>query len=170
MVKPEDCIVTTVAIKRLANAIELKHLFRGYKRLAYEIFTLEETLKYGESADEDDAERIYRQIWQFPGWPTQPAQNTAGCDILDVVNSRPWITKDDLGVRVWDMRHVPYQNPYRPHKETLDVEGELIKRHIEQYKRAPIGNKVEQKRLEKGVAPIKPIITVAPGLLEKFFK
>jgi hypothetical protein len=68
------------------------------------------------------------------------------------------------------MRHVPYQNPYRPHKETLDVEGELIKRHIEQYKRAPIGNKVEQKRLEKGVAPIKPIITVAPGLLEKFFK
>jgi hypothetical protein len=170
MVKPEDCIVTTVAIKRLDTAIELKHLFKGYKRLAYEIFTLEETLKYGESADEDDAERIYRQIWQFPGWPTQPAQNTAGSDILDVVNSRAWLTKNDLGVRIWDMRHIPCQNPYRPHKETLDVEGELIRRHIEQYKRAPVGNKVEQKRLEKGVAPIKSIITVAPGLLDKFFK
>jgi hypothetical protein len=170
MTKPEDCPVTTIAVRRLQNAIDLKKLYKGYRRIAYEIFTLEETLKYGESADEDDAERIYRQIWQFPGWPTSPAQNTAGCDILDVVKARPFLTKDDLGVRVWDLRDIPCQNPYRPHKETLDVEGELIKRHIEQYKKAPIGNKVEQKRLEKGVEPIKKIITVAPGLIDRFFK
>ena len=170
MIKPEDCPVTTIAVKRLANACDLKTILKGYRRLAYEIFTLEETLKFGESADEDDAERIYRQIWQFPGWATSPALNTAGSDIIDVVNARPWITKDDLGIRVWDLRDIPCQNPYRPHKETLDIEGELILRHIKQYKRAPIGNKVEQKRLEKGINPVKKNPTIAPGILDKLFQ
>ena len=170
MTKPEDCPVVTIAVKRLENACDLKNILKGYKRLSYEIFTLEETLKYGESADEEDGERIYRQIWQFPGWPTAPGPNSAGCDIIDVVTARPWLTKDDLGIRVWDLRDIPCQNPFRPHKETLDVEGELILRHIQQYKRAPIGNKVEQKRLEKGMAPVKKNKTVAPGLIDSLFE
>ena len=98
------------------------------------------------------------------------ATHTSGYDIIDVVNARPWITKDDLGVRIWDLRNIICQNPYRPHKETLDVEGELILRHINQYGRAPIGNKVEQKRLEKGLVPIKPNKTVAPGLMSTLFE
>jgi hypothetical protein len=169
MVLPEQCPVITILVKDLYNAIDIKHVLKGYGRLAYEIYTLNETLKYGESADEPDGERIYRQIWQFPGWPTLPSPNAAGSDILDVVGQRPDLTKNDLAVRVWDLRHIPCQNPYRPHKETLDVEGELIKRHIEQYRRAPIGNKQEQKRLDKGVPPVKLIKTVAPGLIDKLF-
>jgi hypothetical protein len=169
MVLPEHCPVTTILVKDLCNAIDIKHILKGYGRLVYEIYTLEETLKYGESADEPDGERIYRQIWQFPGWPTFPSTNTAGSDILDVVDKRPFLTKNDLAVRVWDLRDIPCQNFYRPHKETLDIEGELIKRHIEQYNRAPIGNKQEQKRLDRGISPIKDNKTVAHGLIDALF-
>jgi len=170
MIKPEQCKVVTVSAKRLDNAINIKHIFKGYKRIAYEIFTLEETLKYGESADEEDAERVYRQVAQFPGWPTSASTNAAGSDILDVINQRPWLTKDDIGIRVWDLSDIPYQNIYAPHKETLDVEQELIRRHIEQYDRAPIGNKVEQRRHAKGQIATKINTTVAPGLIDQLFE
>lgn len=169
MVKPEHCPVTTILISSLTNAIDMKHRLAGFTRIAYEIYTLEETLKYGESADEPNGERIYRQIWHFPGWPTQPADWTAGSDIISVVNARPHITKNDLAVRVWDLRDIPYQNIYQPHKETLDVEGELIKRHIEQFKRAPIGNKVEQRRLDKGLQPVKQNTAVLGFILDDLF-
>ena len=169
MVLPEHCPVKTILVKNLPQAIDIKRILAGYSRLAYEIYTLEETLKYGESADEPDGERIYRQIWQFPGWPTAPSTNAAGRDILDVVHQRPHLTKNDLAVRVWDLRDIPFQNLYRPHKETLDVEGELIKRYIEQYGNAPVGNKQEQKRLSKGLSPIKSNVTIAPGLIDQLF-
>jgi hypothetical protein len=170
MIKPENCKVVTISAKRLNNAIDIKHIFKGYKRIAYEIFTLEEVLKYGESADEHDAERVYRQVAQFPGWPTTASQEAAGCDILSVIKQRPWLTKDDIGIRVWDLSDKEYQNIYDPHKETRDVEQELIRRHIEQYNRAPIGNKVEQRRLDRGQVAIRPNTTVAPGLISKFFE
>jgi hypothetical protein len=169
MVFPENCPVKTIVVKDLVNAIEIKHILKGYGRLVYEFYTLTETLKYGESADEPDGERIYRQLSQFSGWPTQPSPNAAGRDILDVISKRPELTKNDLAIRVWDLSDIPCQNPYSPHKETLDIEGELIKRHIEQYDRAPIGNKQEQKRLDRGVAPVKHNKTVAPGLINKLF-
>ena len=169
MVKPENCPVITIACKRLTHAIDLKHLLSGYDRITYEIFTLEETFKYGESADEPDGERVYRQIWQFPGWPTQPSPNAAGRDIQGIVDQRPWINKDDLSVRIWDLRNIPAQNPYDPHKETRDIEQELIRRHIDQHGRAPIGNKVEQRRLSKGAIPTRHKATVAPNLLTNLF-
>ena len=170
MVKPEDFPVIVILGKNLYDAIDLKHRLKGYTRIAYEIYTLYETIKYGESADEADGERIYRQIWQIPGWPTLPSTTSAGRDILDVVLQRPDLIKDDIAVRVWDMRDAPLQNKYDPHKETRDVEQELILRHINQYGRAPIGNKVEQKRLEKGaltVVRFKP--TVIGEVADKFF-
>jgi hypothetical protein len=169
MIKPENCEVTTISAKRLDNAIDIKHIFKGYTRIAYEFFTLEETLKYGESADEADAERVYRQLAQFPGWPTEASQEAAGRDILDVLKKRPWLTKNDIGIRVWNISDKECQNIYDPHKETRDIEQELIRRHIEQYNRAPIGNKVEQRRLEKGQDAIKIKPTVAPGLITKLF-
>jgi hypothetical protein len=170
MIKPENCVVTTISVKRLVAAIDIKHIFKGYTRIAYEIFTLEETLKYGESADEADAERVYRQIAQFPGWPTEASQEAAGRDILEVLKKRPWLTKDDIGIRVWNISDKECQNIYDPHKETRDVEQELIRRHIEQYDRAPIGNKVEQRRHAKGQIATKTKTTVASGLIDQLFE
>jgi len=170
MVKPEDFPVVTILGKDLYEAIDIKHRLKGYDRIAYEIFTLHETLKYGESADEADGERIYRQIWQVPGWPTLPSSTSAGRDFLDISRQRPRLTKDDIAVRVWDMRNAPCQNIYDPHKETRDVEQELILRHINQYNRAPVGNKIEQKRLDKGALnPVRFRPTVIGDIADKLF-
>jgi hypothetical protein len=170
MIKPENCPVITILMKDLTSAIEIKKILKGYGRIAYEVFSLSETLKYGESADEKDGERVYRQVWQFPGWNTVPSDNAAGCDILDVVRQRPNLTKNDIAVRVWDLNKIPCQNTYDPHKETRDVEQELIRRHIEQYKRAPIGNKIEQKRYLRGQPAVKFKSTVIGSVTEKLFE
>jgi hypothetical protein len=169
MVLPEHCPVKTILCKDLLNAVDIKRILAGYSRLSYELFTLREVIKYGQSAYERDGERIYRQIWQFPGWPTVPSANAAGSDILDVVHQRPNLHKNDLAVRVWDLSNIPCQNRFAPHKETIDVENELLRRYIAQYKCAPIGNKLEQQKLSKGLNPIKSNMTVAPGLLDNLF-
>jgi hypothetical protein len=170
MVKPEDFPVVTILGKDLYEAVDFKHRLKGYTRIAYEIYTLNETLKYGESADEADGERIYRQIWQVPGWPTSPSNTSAGRDFLDVINQYPDLTKDDIAIRIWDMRDAPCQNKFDPHKETRDVEQELILRHINQYNRAPVGNKIEQKRLDKGALnPVRFKPTVIGDVADRLF-
>jgi hypothetical protein len=170
MVKPEDFPVVTILGRDLYEAIDIKHRLKGYTRIAYEIYTLNETLKYGESADELDGERIYRQIWHVPHWPAQPSINSAGRDFLDVVAQRPNLTKDNIAIRIWDMRTAPYQNKFDPHKEPRDVEQELILRHINQYDRAPIGNKIEQKRLNKGALnPVRFKPTVIGDIADRLF-
>ncbi len=149
---------TTIPLSRLSDAIEIKHWLTGFTRICYAIVHVpknapNEILKFGESAHQSDGERIYRQIWRIPGWPTTPASYAAGDDFDWVVNQRPLMDKDDVIVLVYDMRNVPMIFSLCPEYETRAMEAWLIESHVKQFGRCPIGNKKEQSRLDKGLAP-----------------
>jgi hypothetical protein len=154
-----------IPLSRLNDAIEIKHWLSGYSRICYAIVHTpkkgtNEVLKFGESAHQIDGERIYRQIWRIPGWPTTPAVYASGDDFDHVIHSRPAIDKDDVIVIVYDMRNVPMVFTMRPEHETTAMEAWLIENHVKQFGRCPIGNKKEQSRLDKGLAvcPKKSVV------------
>lgn len=164
---PTTIPTTIIPLNKLNNAIEIKHWLSGFTRISYAIVHISkqgsnEVLKFGESAHQCDGERIYRQIWRIPGWPSSPASYTSGDDFDWVVDQRPNINKDDVIVVVYDMRNVPMVFSLRPEHETTAMEAWLIEGHVQQFGRCPIGNKKEQARLEKGLAPC-PKRTVVVG-------
>ena len=158
---------TIIPLNKLNDAIDIKHWLIGFTRICYAIVHVpkngqNEVLKFGESAHQQDGERIYRQIWRIPGWPTTPAIYSAGDDFDWVVKQRPNIVKDDVIVIVYDLRHVPMVFSIRPEHETTAMEAWLIESHVKQFGRCPIGNKKEQTRLEKGL-PVCPKKSVVVG-------
>ena len=167
----------TISCHRLNTAVELKHILRDFTRGTYELYLLingrKITIKYGMTADLKQGERMYRQIWRFPGWPDRPADYASGCDIDSVVNDLlieyPRLTKDDLYVHVWDMSGLEPQNRYRPEHEPYILEGQLIEQHIDRMGHAPMGNKREQARVARGLSP-RVIKAVTPSaLLDQLF-
>lgn len=162
---PTTIPTTIIPLSKLNDAIEIKHWLSGFSRICYAIVHTpkngsNEVLKFGESAHQYDGERIYRQIWRIPGWPTVPASYAAGDDFDWVVEQRPNIRKEDVIVIVYDMRNVPMVFSIRPEHETTAMEAWLIESHVKQFGRCPIGNKKEQARLEKGLpaCPKKSVV------------
>lgn len=162
---PNTIPQTIIPLSKLNDAIDIKHWLSGFTRICYAIIHISkngqnEVLKFGESAHQGDGERIYRQVWRIPGWPTVPAAYSAGDDFDWVVQQRPHIVKDDVIVLVYDMRNVPMMFSLCPEFETRTMEAWLIESHVKKFNRCPIGNKKEQARLEKGLAacPKKSVV------------
>lgn len=165
--EPTNIPTTIIPLDKLKDAIEIKHWLSGFTKICYAIVYVQkngpnEILKYGESSHQADGERIYRQIWRIPGWPTSPADYSAGDDFDWVVGQRPNMNKNDVIVLVYDMRNVTETFSLRPEHETTAMEAWLIEAHVKQFGRCPIGNKKEQVRLEKGV-PVCPKKSVVIG-------
>ena len=158
-IDPQQLPQMHIACHRLTHAIEIKHILRNFTKGVYELYTLQNwqktTLKYGYTALEPQGERVYRQIWRCPGWPTQPAADAAGGDFDWTVSQFPDLDKDDVYVRIWDMTHLQPLNPYYPQYEPYWLEGQMIRNYIDRHGRAPIGNKLENNRLERGLMPLK---------------
>jgi hypothetical protein len=162
---PQSIPTTLIPLNSLKEAIEIKHWLKGFQRICYAIVHTpkkgqNEVLKYGQSAHQTDGERIYRQIWRIPGWPTSPASYSAGDDFDWVVEQRPDLQKKDVVVMVYDMRSVPMVFSLRPEFETIVMESWLIESYYKTFGRCPIGNKTEQQRLEKGldICPKKSVV------------
>lgn len=162
---PTTIPTTIIPLSKLTDAIEIKHWLSGFSKICYAIVHvskqgLNEVLKYGESAHQEDGERIYRQVWRIPGWPNEPASYSAGDDFDWVVSQRPAMVKDDVVVIVYDMRNVPTMFSLCPEFETRAMEAWLIESHVNQFNRCPIGNKKEQARLERGLTacPKKSVV------------
>lgn len=168
----------TVDCHSLDAAIDLKQILSGFTRGTYELFILYQgkriTIKYGMTADNKQGERMYRQIWRFPGWPTTPGATAAGDDLDDTVArlliELPGLSKNNVYVHVWDMTDLPPQNRLRPEHEPYMLEGQLIEEYADREGHAPIGNKREQQRLEKGrrARIIKSV--PADSLLDQLFE
>jgi hypothetical protein len=144
-----------IPLDKLERAIEIKHWLSGFSRICYAIVYVtksgNEILKFGQSAHQTDGERIYRQIWRINGWPDYPADYAAGDDFDWVVEQRPGMDKNDVVVVIYDMRNIPMLFNLAPEHETTQMESWLIDQYVKQHSRCPIGNKKEQKRLEKGL-------------------
>lgn len=167
----------TVDCQSLNAAIDLKQILSHFTRGTYELYILNQgrkiTVKYGMTADGNQGERMYRQIWRFPGWPTKPSAIASGDDLDDTVvkllAQYPNLTKANVYVHVWDMSNLPPLNRLRPELEPYNLEGQLIEEYADREGHAPIGNKQEQRRLEQGTR-IRRIKTAPPDtLLDNLF-
>lgn len=115
---------------------------------AYEFWTYEGIIKYGESADNSEAygERIYRQAAWLDGWVMEPC-SSSGAEMMMIARDfekqygRP-LHKDSVHIVVYDTTDVPDS------KQTgIAIERHLIDECIKWTGRAPIGNKDPKTRL-----------------------
>ena len=108
-------------------------------------------MKYGVQYESDSktyGERIYRQAFHIPGWPTKPSKTTAGNDMLDIIPHFPGINKNDVTIQVWDMTHFPRANSNDPKFEVNKVERQFIKEYTELYNKKPIGNIKDESHMD----------------------
>ena len=168
----------TVDCRSLETAIDLKQILANFTRGTYELFILRQgrkiTVKYGMTADGNQGERMYRQIWRFPGWPTVPSSIASGDDLDDTVikllAQYPDLTKDMVYLQIWDMSTLPPLNRLRPELEPYNLEGQLIEEYADREGHAPIGNKLEQRRLERGTQVRKKMTAPPDSLLDHLFE
>lgn len=127
----------------------------GFESYVYEFRFLDTIMKYGVQYDvisNSFGERIYRQAFQIPGWPTKPSPRSAGNDMLDIIKHFPGIDKKDVSIKVWDMTHYPRTCSTDPKFEVDKLERQFIKLYTERYGRKPVGNiKSEEYRDTKTV-------------------
>jgi hypothetical protein len=162
----------TIACGQMSTAKELRALLIQFTRGTYELYLIKNgrrlTIKYGMTADWNQGDRMYRQIWRFPGWPTDPSVNAAGRDLDPTVRlllaQDPTLTKNDLYVHVWDMTELTPSNSLRPEHEPYMLEGQLIEEHYLRTGCVPPGNRREAARARRGVC-LRQIRSVAPDLL-----
>lgn len=167
----------TIACYSLETASDLRRLLKKFTRGTYELYIIRRgrkiTVKYGMTADQNQGDRMYRQIWRFPGWPTEPSELAAGNDLDDTVQRLlalyPDLTRRDLYVHIYDMSELRPLNSLRPEHEPYTLEGQLILEHYERTGQVPIGNKLEQRRVAKGQNP-RLVKTVTPDtLIDRLF-
>jgi hypothetical protein len=140
-----------VTLSKLNTASQIKRLMKlkGITDYCYSFIIVtpigDIIMKYGQSGDNDwqrgsYGERIYRQAFHIPGWPTQPSPNSAGKDMLDIIQHFPGIHKDTVCIQVWDMTNYPFAVASDHRHELTILENQLISAHITSHGTMPIGN------------------------------
>lgn len=126
----------------------------GIKYYTYAFLYNNVVMKYGMSADNDwmrgsYGERIYRQAFQIPGWPTKPSPKSAGNDMLDVIKHFPNINKSNVCIKIWDMTNYPFPVQDCPKEEVLECERILLDLHEKSFGYLPIGNIRDERKIAK---------------------
>ena len=146
----------TFDLGKCLHACEIKGMMKtlGIKYYCYAFIYKSTVMKYGQSADNDWArgsfgERIYRQAFQIPGWPTKPSVKSAGNDMLDVIKNFPHINKNDVCVKVWDMTNYPFAVSGDPKHEVTQLEDQFLDAHIKQHGSLPSGNLRDESHIRR---------------------
>ena len=137
----------------LTHAREIRQEMREAKvRLYCYAFTYKsEILKFGEQHKWDPTtygERIYRQAWHIPGWPTMP-KSSSGSDMLDIIQNFPNISKNDICIMIWDMTNYPQASLANPSFEVRSLERQLIKAYIDEHGKKPVGNIKDEEHMDR---------------------
>lgn len=145
-----------VSCNNLLHAKEIKQLMKTYgvKYYCYMFFHNSSTMKIGMSTDNDwqrgsYGERIYRQAFQIPGWPTKPSKKSAGNDMLDIIEHFPGINKNDVRIKVFDMTNYPFLCQNSPEYEVREFEKHLMDLYEQTNGGLPIGNIRDERELPK---------------------
>ena len=123
----------------------------GVQSYVYAFYHFDKIMKYGVQYDSNDktfGERIYRQAFHIPGWPTVPSKKSAGNDMLDIIKHFPNINKNDVRIQIWDMTGYPRENADDYKFEINQAERQFIKEHIEKFGFKPIGNIKDEKHID----------------------
>lgn len=145
-----------IDLNQCLHAAQIKQLMKkmGIKYYTYAFLYNNVVMKYGMSADNDwirgsHGERVYRQAFQIPGWPTKPSPKSAGSDMLDIVKHFPNINKSDVCIKVWDMTNYPFAVQDDPKEEVLECERILLDMHEKSFGYLPIGNVRDERKIAK---------------------
>jgi hypothetical protein len=146
----------TFDLGQCLHAAQIKSLMKkmGIKFYCYAFTHKSTIMKYGMSADNDwmrgsFGERIYRQSFHIPGWPSKPSANSAGNDMVDVIKHFPSISKNDVCVKVWDMTNYPFAVANYPKTEMSDCERTLLEIHEQLHNTLPVGNIRDERLIPK---------------------
>jgi hypothetical protein len=141
---------------RLHNASEIKQLMKKYdvKYYCYMFIHKSTTMKIGMSADSDwirgsYGERIYRQAFHIPGWPTAPSPKSAGNDMLDIIENFAGINKNDVLIKVFDMTNYPFICEDIPEYEVGELEKDLMDLYEQEHGCLPVGNIRDERKLPR---------------------
>lgn len=141
---------------KLLHASEIKQLMKkiGVKYYCYMFIHNSVTMKIGMSSDHDwirgsYGERIYRQAFQIPGWPSKPSTKSAGNDMLDIIKNFSGINKNDVLIKVFDMTNYPFQCQHDPSLEVKDLEQDLMDIYEEEHNRLPVGNIRDERKIPR---------------------
>lgn len=108
-------------------------------------------MKFGESHTWNPTtygERLYRQAWHIPGWPTV-TQSRSGDDMLDIIKHFPGINKADVWIRVWDMTHYPKTMAKDPTYDVKALERQFLKEYKAQHGAIPVGNIKDEAHMDQ---------------------
>ena len=146
----------TFDLGKCLHACEIKGMMKtlGIKYYCYAFIYKSTVMKYGQSADNDWArgsfgERIYRQSFQIPGWPTKPSTKSAGNDMLDIIKNFPHINKNDVCIKVWDMTNYSFAVSGDPKHEVTQLEDQLLDSYIKQHGSLPLGNLRDESHIRR---------------------
>lgn len=145
-----------IDLNQCLHASQIKQLMKkiGIKYYTYAFLYNNVVMKYGMSADNDwirgsYGERVYRQAFQIPGWPTKPSPKSAGSDMLDVIKHFPNINKSNVCIKIWDMTNYPFAVQDDPKEEVLECERILLDMHEKSFGYLPIGNVRDERKIAK---------------------
>jgi hypothetical protein len=117
----------------------------------YEFKHLNDVMKYGVQYDcnkQEPGERIYRQSFHLPGWETRASPNSAGNDMLDIIEHFPGINRNDVTITFWDMTLYPRASSLDTKFEVNLLERYLIKEHINNIGYKPPGNIKDESHMD----------------------
>jgi hypothetical protein len=137
----------------LTHAREIRQEMReaGVRLYCYAFTFKSEILKFGEQHKWDPTtygERIYRQAWHIPGWPTTP-KSSSGSDMLDIIQNFPNINKNDICIMIWDMTNYPQASLANTSFEVRALERQLIKAYIDEHGKKPVGNIKDEEHMDR---------------------
>lgn len=124
----------------------------GIESYVYAFMCNGKIMKYGVQYECDDdtfGERIYRQAFHIPGWPSIPSKRSAGNDMLDIIPFFPHINKNDVTIQVWDMTNYPRASAYDTKFEVNQVERQLIKEYTKVHGSRPVGNIKDEAHMDR---------------------
>lgn len=126
----------------------------GIKYYCYAFIYKNTVMKIGMSADNDwmrgsYGERIYRQAFHIPGWPSKPSPNSAGNDMATIIKHFPLIGKNDVCIKVWDMTNYSFAVANCPKTEVLECECVLLDLYEKEHNSLPIGNIRDERLMPK---------------------
>lgn len=146
----------TFDLGKCLHACEIKGMMKtlGIKYYCYAFVYKSTIMKFGQSADNDwirgsFGERIYRQSFHIPGWPSKPSPNMSGNDMVDIIKHFPNITKNDVCIKVWDMTKYQFAVVANPKHEVTQLEDQLLAEYVSVYSTLPIGNLRDESHIRR---------------------
>jgi hypothetical protein len=146
----------TIDLDQCLHASQIKNIMKrlGIKYYCYAFIYKSTIMKYGQSADADwmrgsYGERVYRQSFHIPGWPTKPSPKSAGNDMAEIIKNFPGIGKNDVCVKVWDMTNYKFAVEDDPRFEVTQLEDYLLDTHKKQFGSLPIGNLRDESHIRR---------------------